>query len=48
MSVTSETIFKHRWIGAKVDALKRLQDETSADEGASLPALLHHAFRGKL
>jgi len=33
---------------AEVDALKRLQAETAAELDALLPAILDHAFKGKL
>jgi type I restriction enzyme S subunit len=33
---------------AKVDALRHLQEETGAELGALLPAVLDRAFRGEL
>jgi restriction endonuclease S subunit len=33
---------------AEVDALKRLQGETASEFDALLPAILDHAFQGKL
>jgi hypothetical protein len=38
----------HRRIVAELDALKRLQAETTAELDALLPSILDHAFKGEL